>query len=106
MAHADPDTGLALERDGPVLRLAGILDRAAATAAWPRLQAQLAGAQVLDLAGVRSVDSAGLALLAEVAARLAAAGNPFRVAGSPPGLAELCSAYRMDAALDWAEHTP
>ena len=37
MARAEAATGLSLHRDGPVLRLSGVLDRAAATTAWPAL---------------------------------------------------------------------
>src|SRR5690242_16418314 len=66
MARAEA-AGLSLHRDGPVLRLSGVLDRAAATEAWPALLAQLPGAQVLDVAAVQRLDSAGLALLAEAA---------------------------------------
>ena len=105
MARAEAATGLSLHRDGPVLRLSGVLDRAAATAAWPALLAQLPGAQVLDVAAVQRLDSAGLALLAEAADRLSAQGAAVQVTGAPEGLAELRAAYRLDAALNLDEFT-
>ena len=91
MARAEPATTLTARREGPVLRLAGILDRAAATTAWPSLQ---------------RLDSAGLALLAEVVARGAAAGLAPRIDGAPAGLAELRAAYRLDEALAFADPAP
>lgn len=105
MAHAS-DTGLALRRDGTVLHLSGTLDRAAASSAWPSLLPLLEGAQVLDLSAVSRLDSAGLALLAEAAARLSAQGAGPRIVGTAHGLAELCAAYRLDAGLGYAEPTP
>ena len=102
---ASTGAGLALRRDGAVLHLAGPLDRAAASAAWPRLLPLLDGTQVLDLSAVTRLDSAGLALLAEVAARLSTRGVAVRIDGSPEGLAELCAAYRLDAGLGYADQT-
>jgi phospholipid transport system transporter-binding protein len=102
MAHADPGNGLSLHRDGPVLRLTGTLDRAAATAAWPALLPLLDGTRTLDLSGVQRLDSAGLALLAEAVDRLDAPA----IVGAPDRLAELRAAYRLDAALRFADPTP
>ncbi|KAF1688625.1 STAS domain-containing protein [Pseudoxanthomonas taiwanensis] len=102
---ARPEQTARVRRDGQALRLEGRLDRAGATALWPQAQAQLDGARTLDLSGVEGLDSAGLALLAELAARLRQAG-PVAVTGTPPGLAELCAAYRLDAALDFIGATP
>lgn len=82
-----------VRRDGDVLRIEGYLDRAAVAAAWSALQPQLAGARGVDVTAVPRIDSAGLALLAE----LAAAG--LRIDGMPAGLAELAAAYRLDATL-------
>lgn len=84
-----------LRREGDTLVLAGVIDRAAAIALWPSASQQLAGARTLDLSAVTGLDSAGLALLAELAAQLPEA-TPT---GSPPGLAELCAAYRLSPAL-------
>lgn len=100
MAPADP--AARLRRDGAVLHVDGRLDRAAVRALWPQVQALAAGVDTLDLAGVSGLDSAGLALLAELAARPAATGGRPRIAGQPPGLADLCAAYRMDPSLDFA----
>ena len=52
-----------------------------------------------ELGAVAAVDSAGLALLAELASR---AGGPVAIAGDPPGLAALREAYRLDAGLGYA----
>lgn len=84
-----------LQREGERLRLTGTLDRAAATALWPQASATLAGAQVLDVAAVSAMDSAGLAMLVALAERLDGA----RVEGAPHGMAELLAAYRLTPAL-------
>ncbi|UWX04024.1 STAS domain-containing protein [Pseudoxanthomonas sp. NC8] len=98
MAHAEREPGLSLHRDGTALRLSGPLDRAAAISAWPALLPLLDGARVLDLVGVTRLDSAGVALLAEAAARISAGGVAAELAGAPAGLADLRAAYRLDAA--------
>lgn len=88
-----------LERDGEALRFAGALDRAAVATLWPRALPLLADVRRFDLAAVARVDSAGLALLAELVAR---AGGGIAVEGEPPGLAALRDAYRLDAGLGYA----
>lgn len=98
---ARPEQTARVRRDGQALRLEGRLDRAGATALWPQAQAQLDGARTLDLSGVEGLDSAGLALLAEAAARMRA-GGAVQVLGAPAGLAELCAAYRLDPQLNYA----
>jgi phospholipid transport system transporter-binding protein len=85
-----------VRRDGDVLHLDGRLDRAAVAATWRALQPLREGAAAVDLSAVDAVDSAGLALLAE----LASAG--LRIDGNPAGLAELRAAYRLDASLGFA----
>ena len=86
-----PDTdGTASLRDGR-LALRGALVRAAVPALWAA--ARDMHPAVIDLAGVTRVDSAGLALLGELAARSPDA----RIEGNPPGLADLRAAYRLDA---------
>lgn len=82
-----------VRRDGGVLRIEGALDRAAVPAAWAVLRPVLAGATSVDVTAVPRVDSAGLALLAE----LSSAG--LRIDGVPAGLADLSAAYRLDTAL-------
>lgn len=99
-------TNLSLQRDGTILRLAGTLDRAAASASWPALLPLLDGARSLDLSALARLDSAGLALLAEAASRLDAQGGGVHIEGTPAGLADLCAAYRLDAALAYADPAP
>lgn len=82
-----------VHRDGDVLRIEGRLDRAAVPALWQQMQPQLSGIRALDVTAVEVVDSAGVALLAELAA------GGLTLAGSPPGLAELSAAYRLDRSL-------
>ena len=90
-----------VSRDGDALVFTGALDRAAAASLWPRASAQLAGVQRIVLTNVTTVDSAGLALLAELAARARAAGAVPRVEGQPVGLADLQAAYRLTPELDF-----
>ncbi|MFC3551973.1 lipid asymmetry maintenance protein MlaB [Lysobacter cavernae] len=85
-------------QDGGTLAFAGTLDRAAVAGLWTQLRASGAGLHRLDLSAVDAVDSAGLALLAELCAR----GERPDVIGSPPGLAELRAAYRLDPDLAFA----
>ncbi len=92
-------------RQGEALHLEGRLDRAAAIALWPSLAGLVDGARTLDLAAVSGLDSAGLALLAETAARMRR-GGAVQVTGSPAGLAELCAAYRLDPRLDYTGAAP
>lgn len=86
--------------DGSV-RLHGALDRAAATTLWPQLLALAAGTHVLDLTAVSRVDSAGVALLAELATRVRLHGRELVINGAPAGLNELRAAYRLGADLDF-----
>ena len=91
-------------RDGEALRFAGALSREHVPALWRQALPLLPGARRFDLAGAGRVDSAGVALLAELAAR---AGNGIAmdgvdIVGSPPGLAELRAAYRLQADLSFA----
>ncbi len=79
---------------GEALRFAGALVRAHVPALWKRLP-PLDGVRRLDLREVASVDSAGLALLAEIAERA----GVMQIEGAPQGLDELRSAYRLDAGL-------
>lgn len=100
MRSSKPAPGNAgVRRDGATLVFAGALLREGVAALWPQALAQLAGATRFDLRGVERVDSAGLALLAELAAR---AGGNMAIDGTPAGLAELRAAYRLDPALGFA----
>lgn len=80
-------------RDGDVLHLGGRLDRAAVPALWREVQSRRDGLRGVDVQAVDTVDSAGLALLAELAA------GGLAITGEPPGLAELRAAYRLDGSL-------
>ena len=100
------EAAAAVRRDGDALVLSGRLDRAAATVLWPAAQPLLAGVRTIELAAVDALDSAGLALLGGLAARIAGQGERPRVSGAAPGLAELCAAYRMDPNLDFAGTPP
>lgn len=86
--------------EGEVLLLSGNLDRAAAARLWPQLARRLGGVRKLDLRAVEGVDSAGVALLAELAAQLRDHGGGA-IDGSPPGLDELRAAYRLSPQLDF-----
>ncbi|MCF7751625.1 STAS domain-containing protein [Bacillus subtilis subsp. subtilis] len=89
-----------VQRNGTALVFSGVLDRAAATALWPSLSV-LEGVGQLDLTAVTRVDSAGLALLAELAARLRSGGSAPDILGSPAGFNELSAAYRLAPTLDF-----
>lgn len=88
-----------MRRDGASLVFGGALQRAVVAALWPQALASVAGADRFDLRAVSVVDSAGLAMLAELAAR---AGTGITVDGAPAGLHALCEAYRLDSALGYA----
>ena len=96
---AASDAGI--RRDGDALVFTGALDRAAAAVLWAQASAQLAGAQRFVLTNVTTVDSAGLALLADLAARVRATGIAPRFEGQPAGLADLQAAYRLTPELDF-----
>ena len=90
-----------VDRDGDALVFAGAIDRIAAATLWSPASRMLAGVQRIVLTKVTSVDSAGLALLAELAARLRAAGAVPHIEGEPAGLSELRTAYRLTTGLDF-----
>jgi len=83
-----------VRRDGDALAFAGDVVAASVPALWSQAQAGRAGAARLDLSAVTTLDSAGLALLAELAGD-----GALRVDGTPPGLTELCRAYRLTPTL-------
>ncbi len=87
-----------LHRDGDTLVFAGTLARDAVPALWTEARRILGGVRRLDLAAVDRVDSAGLALLAELAGR----NSGIEVVGDPRGLAELRRAYRLSPSLSFA----
>lgn len=83
-------------REGDALVFTGALVREAIAPLWPPALAGSADAGRYDLHAVSRVDSAGLALLAELAAR---GSRPVELVGTPDGLQELRAAYRLDHAL-------
>lgn len=87
-----------VRRDGDALVFAGALTRDACAALWRQAAAQTDGVRRLDLRAVTGLDSAGLALLAELAARC----GGVAVVGEAPRLAELRAAYRLGPDLAYA----
>ena len=92
-----PDAA-SVRRDGSALAFAGALSRDAVAALWPQALALVAGVERFDLSAVSQVDSAGLALLVELAQR----GGAVSVTGDPPGLDGLRRAYRLSPTLNFA----
>ena len=88
-------------REGDALVFTGPLDRAAVPALWTQAAPLAAGIRRFDLAGASSIDSAGLAMLAELA-ELAGQGRGISIEGDPVGLAALRDAYRLDGNLAFA----
>jgi phospholipid transport system transporter-binding protein len=93
------EAGASVTRDGEALRFAGALLRGQVPALWRQALPLAPGARRFDLSGASRVDSAGVALLAELAAR---AGGDIAIEGDPAGLAALRAAYRLQADLDFA----
>ncbi|MEO6264567.1 MAG: anti-sigma B factor antagonist [Luteimonas sp.] len=87
-----------LQRDADTLRFRGDLLVGAIAGLWTQAVASLDGVRRFDLADVGRVDSAGVALLAELAQR---AGGVV-VDGDPAGLSALRAAYRLTPALAYA----
>ena len=85
-------------RRDDALVFTGALDRTAVAALWPQLRGQRNGVAQLDLSAVTRVDSAGLAMLAELAQGVPA----LAVLGQPPGLEALRAAYRLRDNLSFA----
>lgn len=88
-----------VERTGETLRFAGALLRDQVAGTWRQALPLLRDARRFDLTAVTRVDSAGVALLAELAAR---AGAGLAIDGAPRGLAELRAAYRLQPDLHFA----
>ena len=87
-----PDATFDLQ--GSTLGLSGRLDRHAVTALWAALPVD--GWTALDLSKVSGLDTAGLALLIEVAGRMRhAGGDSPRIVNPPAGYTALCAAYRI-----------
>ena len=93
------DTTAVARRDGDALLFSGALQRDAAAALWRQALVLLPGTARFDLLEVAHVDSAGLAVLAELAARV---DGDISVTGDPPGLSGLRAAYRLSPNLGFA----
>lgn len=93
-----PASDASVRVDGDALTFAGALDRPAVAALWPAALAAIGQARRINLRSVSHVDSAGLALLTELAARRDYA---VGLEGDPPGLAELRAAYRLASDLSF-----
>lgn len=99
-----PEPATRVAREGDALVFTGALVRDAVAPLWSPALAGAAGAGRYDLHAVTRVDSAGLALLAELAARGAGGSGAdgsgaVELVGIPAGLQELRAAYRLDHAL-------
>lgn len=94
-----PTSSAGLRRDGDALVFTGALLRDDVAALWRQVPKALADMRRLDVRAVERIDSAGLALLAELAAQ---AGGDVVIDGTPEGLVELRSAYRLSPALGFA----
>ncbi len=94
-----PSADASVRRDGDALLFSGALDRPSVAALWSKTLPLADGVSRFDLTQVGHVDSAGLALLAELATR---GGSAIEVVGHPSNLAELRAAYRLGADLAFA----
>jgi phospholipid transport system transporter-binding protein len=88
-----------VERTGDALRFAGALTRAGVAPLWRHALPLAVGVRRFDLAQVSQIDSAGVALLAELAARC---GASVDVIGALQDYGALRDAYRLTPALDFA----
>lgn len=94
-----------LELHDATLRFSGRLLRDAVNALWAALP--LDGCTVIDLAQVNTLDTAGLSLLVEVAARgRRASGVSPRIINTPAGYDALCAAYRIRPDLEDCPDAP
>ncbi|HVI25416.1 MAG TPA: STAS domain-containing protein [Xanthomonadaceae bacterium] len=94
-----PSAEAHVARDGEALRFAGALLRAQVDPLWRQALPLVAGTRRFDLTGVPRVDSAGVALLAELAQR---AGGDVAILGEPEGYEALRAAYRLGPGLEFA----
>ena len=97
MPNTDPAPAT-LRRDGDTLRFGGDVVTTTIAAVWKQALVQIQGVRRFDLAGVGRADSAGVALLAELAQR---AGD-IAIDGDPAGLSALRGAYRLTPTLGYA----
>ncbi len=91
-ADFDSDTG-------GRLRLRGRLDFTSVAPLWRRLRSHCADAVQVDLGGVESADSAGLALLIACMREAAQAGASVRFLNMPPQLLDIARLSDLDEIL-------
>jgi len=89
-----------IQIQGDTLHIHGTLDRAAVVALWPQLYPPPHLVRYLNVQAITSIDSAGLALLAELMTQLREKGTA-NIIGKPPGLEELSAAYRLTPTLEF-----
>ncbi|MFL6592968.1 MAG: STAS domain-containing protein [Luteimonas sp.] len=97
--HARTGDDARVERAGDTLRFGGALLRAQCAALWRQALPLLRGARRFALQDVTGADSAGIALLAELAAR---ADHGVTLDDEPDALRVLRAAYRLGPALAFA----
>lgn len=90
-----PKPKAAIERDGNRLRLSGVLS-ADAVARLHLDRQDMAGVEHIALDAVERVDTVAVALIAQLVSAAAVSGTRPQVSGRPPGLEELCRAYRIN----------
>lgn len=88
-----------LRRDNDTLLFGGALLRDDIATLWPQATQQLSGVLRFDLRAVERIDSAGLALLSQLASL---GDGEIAIEGKPAGLAELSAAYRLLPSLAFA----
>ena len=95
----------AVELHGVTLWFSGRLQRDAVAALWMTLPT--GKWSMLDLSHVSALDTAGLALLVEVAARgRRAGGGTQQILNAPAGYDALCAAYRIRPDLEDCPDAP
>lgn len=91
-----PKTEPRLQRRDSTLVLTGRLD-AAGVAGMRVTRTDVEGVTAIDIGGVEALDSTGVALVADLVSRCGGSGQARpSVEGRPPGLEELCRAYRIN----------
>lgn len=89
-----------VRRDGTALVFTGALLRDDIAGLWQAAVAALDGVDGLDVTTVPRIDSAGLALLSALSARV---DSGLAISGSPEGLEELRTAYRLSPSLAFGD---
>ncbi|MGV8931596.1 MAG: STAS domain-containing protein [Luteimonas sp.] len=93
-----PASKASVMRDGDALVFTGALLRGDVAALWRQASRALDGVRRFNLTAVPRIDSAGMALLAE----LANDGGTIVIDGAPAGLTDLQAAYRLTPQLAFA----